>query len=85
MTDPAHQGRGLAPELVRRGIDRLEELGCTQILTEIEGHNTASMAVFRKLGFRRIGLRDELRAFGLAGAAILRVRTTHALDAGHFL
>ena len=85
MTDPDHQGRGLAPALVVRGIDRLEELGCTQILTEIEGHNTASMAVFRKLGFRRIGLRDEIRAFGLAGAARLRVRTSHALDPGHFL
>jgi ribosomal protein S18 acetylase RimI-like enzyme len=85
MTDPDHQGRGLAPTLVRRGIQRLEQLGCTVILTEIEGHNTASMAVFRKLGFGRIGLRDEIRAFGLAGAAILRIRTFLALDAGHFL
>ncbi len=85
MTDPDHQGRGLAPALVRRGTRRLEQLGCTGILAEIEGHNTASMAVFRKLGFGRIGLGEEIRAFGLAGAAILRVRTYLALDAGHFL
>jgi ribosomal protein S18 acetylase RimI-like enzyme len=85
MTDPDRQGRGLGLSLLRRGIERLEELGCTRILTEIEGHNTASMAVFRKLGFRRIGLREELRAFGFLGVAILRVRTFHALDPGHFL
>lgn len=85
LTDPDHQGRGLGPKLVRMGLARLEELGCSQILTEIEGHNTASMAVFRKLGFRRIGLRDEVRTFGLAGAAWLRVRTSHLLDPGHDL
>ncbi|WP_207186517.1 GNAT family N-acetyltransferase [Rhodobaculum claviforme] len=85
MTDPAHQGRGLAPALARRGIARLEALGCDAIVTEIEGHNAASEGAFRKLGFRRIGLRDQIAAFGLAGAARMRLSIGHGMDPGHFI
>ena len=85
MTDPDHQGRGLASALVARGIDRLHELGCTRIVTEIEGHNTASEAVFRRLGFRRLAFSDQLAAFGLLGAGWLRLRTGYTGDPGHFL
>lgn len=85
MTDPVHRGRGLAPALVGRGLARLEEMGCGRILTEIEGHNTASMAVFRRTGFRPVGLRGQIAEFGPLGAALLRIRTRYAFDPGHAL
>jgi ribosomal protein S18 acetylase RimI-like enzyme len=85
MTDPDHRGRGHASVLAERGVARLAELGCDGILTEIEGHNTASQAVFRGLGFRPIGLKDQIAALGLSGAVSFRLRSGYTLDPGHFL
>ena len=85
MTDPAYQGRGLAPLLARLGIARLEALGCDTVITEIEGHNAASEGAFRKLGFRRIGPGAQVAAFGLLGAARLRLAIGYSADPGHFI
>ncbi len=85
MTDPAYQGRGLAPALAELSIARLEALGCDSIVTEIEGHNAASEGAFRKLGFRRIGPRAQVAAFGLLGAAKARLSIGYSTDPGHFI
>lgn len=85
MTDPEHRGRGHASALVSHGVARLKELGCDRILTEIEGHNTASQAVFRGLGFRTIGLAGQIAALGPLGAAGFRLRSGYTADPGHFL
>ena len=85
MTDPDHRGRGHAPLLVARGVARLVELGCDLILTEIEGDNTASQSVFRRLGFRPVGLGDQIAALGPRGAAMFRLRSGYTADPGHFL
>lgn len=85
MTDPDHRGRGHARRLTALGLERLAALGCTQVVTEIEGHNAASEAVFRSLGFRQLSLRDQIAAFGPLGAAWLRLRIGYATDPGHFL
>ena len=85
MTDPAHQGRGRASALARLGIARLEALGCDTVITEIEGHNAASEGAFRKLGFRRIGLGAQVAAFGLPGAARVRLGIGYSTDPGHFI
>jgi len=85
MTDPAHQGRGLASALARLGVERLEALGCDTVVTEIEGHNAASEGTFRKLGFRRIGPGAQVAAFGLLGAARVRLGIGTSTDPGHFI
>lgn len=85
MTDPAYQGRGLAPALAKLSIARLEALGCERIVTEIEGHNAASEGAFRKLGFRRIGPWAQVAAFGLLGAARARLSIGYSMDPGHFI
>jgi len=85
MTDPDHRGRGHAARLVERGVARLAERGCDRILTEIEGHNTASQSVFRKLGFEPVGVGRQIAVLGLPGALWFRLRSGYAADTGHFL
>ena len=85
MTNPEHRGSGYAGRLAALGIERLKALGCTQIVTEIEGHNAASERVFEGLGFRRLSLHDQIAAFGGLGALWVRVRSGYVTDPGHFL
>ena len=83
MTDPDHRGRGHASKLTGLGVARLAELGCDTIFTEIEGHNTGSEGVFRGRGFRPVGLRGQIAAFGPIGTAAIQLRTNHVADPGH--
>jgi ribosomal protein S18 acetylase RimI-like enzyme len=85
MTDPEHRGQGHAARLVERGVARLAALGCDRILTEIEGHNTASQSVFRKLGFNTLGVGRQIAMLGLPGALWFRLRSGYTADTGHFL
>ena len=85
FTDPAFQGRGLAKGLVAASVARLEELGSQHILTDIEGHNTASAHSFAGNGFRRLGFADQWRIFGPSSLPGLWIKTRFAFDPGHFI
>ncbi|WP_045222064.1 GNAT family N-acetyltransferase [Desulfonatronum thioautotrophicum] len=82
FTDPAFQGQGLAKSLIAASVARLEEVNCRHILTDIEGHNTASAYSFAGNGFRRIGFADQWRIVGPANLPRLWMRT---VDPGHFI
>jgi len=47
----AYRGRGLATEIFRHAVPRLREAGIGQYLLEVLQHNTAALAVYRRLGF----------------------------------
>lgn len=53
--DAAHAGRGLGRRLMRAGLDRLVERGCTSAVLYVEGDNEAALGLYRSLGFE-----DEL-------------------------
>lgn len=82
FTDPAFQSQGLAKRLIAASVARLEDLGCRHILTDIEGHNTASAFSFVGNGFRRIGFADQWRIIGPSNLPRLWLRT---VDPGHFI
>lgn len=49
--DPAAQGLGLGASLLRLGLDRLRERGCTQVLLYVDGDNRAARALYAGAGF----------------------------------
>ncbi len=85
FTDPAFQGQGLAKSLVAASVARLKALGCQLILTDIEGHNTASSNSFAGNGFRRLGFADQWQIFGPSNLPRLWMKTRYAFDPGHFI
>lgn len=85
MTDPEQRGLGLATKLVNESVRRLRDAGCSAIVTDVEGYNTASANVFHGAGFRRPSLSGALRRWGPLDLLWLWIRTGVAVDPGHFL
>ncbi|WP_372425542.1 GNAT family N-acetyltransferase [Salinarimonas chemoclinalis] len=85
MTDPERRGLGLASRLVRESLRRLREAGCTAVVTDVEGFNTASANVFHGAGFRRWTPRTQPKRWSPFDVAWLWLRTGVVLDPGHFL
>lgn len=84
FTDPKARGRGAAAALVGVGIARLQELGCHELFTTVEGFNTASSNRFADLGFLPLSAKQQISRYGLS---LLKIgpNTFHTIDIGHFL
>ena len=54
---PARQGRGLGAWMMRQFMAQVRDAGIDQILLEVRPSNTAAIGLYRKLGFKDIGLR----------------------------
>lgn len=54
---PARQRRGLGAWMMRQLMAQVRELGIDQILLEVRPSNTSAIRLYRKLGFKEIGLR----------------------------
>jgi aminoglycoside 6'-N-acetyltransferase len=55
--DPAHHGRGLGTEVVRRVATHLiDEAGHHRLTIDPEAANEAAIACYRKVGFRPVGV-----------------------------
>lgn len=51
LVAPAHRRRGLATQLVRRGLDEAAALGIATASLEVEEANEAAIALYERLGF----------------------------------
>ena len=49
--DPAHQGKGIARELVDVCCEKLFAAGASRVVTDVEGSNTASATLMTRSGF----------------------------------
>lgn len=56
-TDPAHQGRGLAGELLTHVVAELRDEGALDMVLEVAVDNAPALALYRRFGFQRVGLR----------------------------
>ena len=56
---PALRGRGLAQEVIAGSIAMLHRHGVLRVQAEIDPDNAASLALFERTGFARIGLRSD--------------------------
>lgn len=53
--DPAHQGQGIATELCRLGLERLDRLGAGPVRLEVRPENRSALRLYLGLGFREFG------------------------------
>jgi RimJ/RimL family protein N-acetyltransferase len=54
---PDQRGRGLAPELVRRGTERLLESGATEIRSDCDQDNVGMVKAFERAGYQQFARR----------------------------
>ncbi len=62
---PNFRGRHIALELVEAGANNLFNHGSEMIFASVQKRNYGSLATFEKAGFRKMGLKDLWRVFGL--------------------
>lgn len=58
--DPAFKGKGIGSNLLRQLILESEQAGYWSLQSGIFPQNTASIALHKKLGFRKIGFREKI-------------------------
>lgn len=52
---PDHRGRGIASQLCRLGVARLDRLGASPVRLEVRPENLPAVATYRRLGFEPVG------------------------------
>lgn len=68
---PAWRGRGLARPLLDLHLRRLAGLGTHQVFLEVDRHNAAARALYKRAGFYEVGQRPGYYGAG-AAALVLR-------------
>jgi len=68
---PARRGRGLARALLDLHLRRLAGLGARAVFLEVDEHNAAARALYRRAGFQQVGRRQSYYQSG-AAALVLR-------------
>ncbi len=77
--------QGVATELLSEGLSYLDEYGCDVAVTDIEGFNSGSAALFASAGFTRTTSRELARQVSLRGLLHVWVTLSYQFDFGHFL
>lgn len=54
---PDRRGRGVARHLVQAGLEEIARQGVGRCFLEVRRHNAPARALYRRLGFREVGLR----------------------------
>jgi ribosomal-protein-alanine N-acetyltransferase len=76
---PSAQGRGIGALLLRALIDRAARRGATSVLLEVRADNDAAIALYRRSGFERIGVRRRYYQPGDVDALVMRLRPVSVL------
>ncbi len=58
--DPAHQGKGVGKLLMTELVTTAREHGFHSMIARIAGHNDASVALHRSVGFEMVGVEKEV-------------------------
>jgi ribosomal-protein-alanine N-acetyltransferase len=75
-TDPAGRRRGHAARLVEHAIAAAKLARCGCLLLEVRRSNTAAIRLYRKYGFRPIGVRANYYAEEHEDAIVMRLATS---------
>lgn len=79
MVAPGWRGRGIGTRLVKEGIGWARENGAERIGLDVFPDNAAAIALYEKLGFRRIGVvrgRHVRRGGEVRDALLMELRLT---------
>ncbi|HIC43550.1 MAG TPA: GNAT family N-acetyltransferase [Sulfurimonas sp.] len=84
FTAPTARGLGVGGQLIKKGLETLEEMGCQEVFACIEGHNTSSSNLLSGKGFEILTLGQQVKRFGL-DLIPFWLKIFHIIDFGHFL
>lgn len=84
FTDPDVRGTGAGQELLEHALKYLEELGCQEITTCVDGYNASSNKLFSTRGFEILSMGAQVQRYGLRLLPTW-FRIFHYLDIGFFL
>lgn len=76
VTDPALRRRGHAARLIEHTLAVATRQDCARILLEVRRGNTAAQRLYRKYGFRPIGVRAGYYADTHEDAIVMRLALT---------
>ena len=76
---PDVHGRGLGHELLAAAIEHAWQVGCTRMFLEVRADNEAALALYRRVGFIRMGRRNRYYPDG-ADAITMRLRKHEVPD-----
>jgi ribosomal-protein-alanine N-acetyltransferase len=79
---PSAQGRGVGALLLRELIDQAARRGVTSVLLEVRADNDVAIALYRRSGFERIGVRRRYYQPGDVDALVMRLRPVPGTGAG---
>ncbi|WP_408956601.1 GNAT family N-acetyltransferase [Natroniella sp. ANB-PHB2] len=84
FTEQKARDRGVASALIEHSVKKLQELGCDEMFTTVEGYNTNSSNRFADQGFMPLSAMQQIRRYGFS---LLKIgpKTFHTIDIGHFL
>lgn len=71
---PSAQGRGVGALLLRALVEEASHSGATSVLLEVRADNDAAIALYRRHGFERIGVRRRYYQPGDVDALVMRLR-----------
>ena len=71
---PGMRRTGIASVLIGDVIDRLREKECRFLFLEVRDSNTAAREIYRKFGFKVIGIRKNYYVSPVEDAIIMRMR-----------
>jgi ribosomal-protein-alanine N-acetyltransferase len=80
-TAPTRRRRGHAARLIEHAIVAARRAGCLRVLLEVRRSNQAAMRLYRKYGFRPIGVRAHYYANEHEDAIVMRLSLTPDTDA----
>ena len=57
--DPDYQGQGMGRKLMEKLVEAVKPLGVDSMTLEVRPSNTRALALYEKLGFKRVGRRPK--------------------------
>jgi ribosomal-protein-alanine N-acetyltransferase len=73
---PSAQGRGIGALLLQALVGEAARCGARSVLLEVRADNDAAIALYRRHGFERIGVRRRYYQPGDVDAHVMRLRPT---------
>ncbi len=71
-TAPAYRRQGVARALLQYAFASMAREGCETVFLEVRSRNDAALALYRRLGFERVGLRRDFYQKPADDAVVMR-------------
>jgi ribosomal-protein-alanine N-acetyltransferase len=59
VVEPRSRRQGIGADLVRAGLEKVQQLGVRAVILDVAYHNEAALALYQQLGFEQLGARQD--------------------------